>query len=105
MSTMVKLVEFHEDDFISDYEKTKVLEAAREFYKCSSKMAFKDEFWTHAVRINFLNSNTAKWDDVNYIVNRYRELLKTISDDEIDLTDAILSTYEDGNIEYRMDTV
>ena len=30
---------------------------------------------------------------------------KTISDDEIDLTDAILSTYEDDNIEYRMDTV
>ena len=67
---------------------------------------------------NVLNRNTGKWYAVNYFVNRCCQLLKidekqhdklyeeflefnTFSDDEIDLADAILSTYEDDNIEYR----
>ena len=54
------MVELHEDGFISDYDQTKVLEATREFDKRSLqyvliKMVFKDEFWAHAVWINFLN--------------------------------------------------
>lgn len=37
----------------------------------------------------------------------YEEFIdfKTLEDEEIDLTEAVLATYDDGSIEYRMDVI
>ena len=126
-STMMTLRRLYEEGLISKHDKFKQLEAAQAFYQSSleyvlKKMAFKDEFWIHAVWINFSNRKSAKWDSVNYFLTKYCDLLnmnerkydhlyeefqdfKLLNDDELDLSDAILTTYDDGSIEYRMDTI
>ena len=40
-----------------------------------NKIAFNEDFWFHAIWINFFNRKVAKWSDVNYFVERYHKLL------------------------------
>ena len=80
-------------------------------------MDANNEFWMHAVWINYLKRSKAKWEDVNYFIMKYQGLLafspsecdrlheefidfKSIGNDEIDLEEAVHTVYDDGSKEY-----
>ena len=79
-------------------------------------MDSKNEFWIHAVWIDFLERSNAKWSDIEFFLLSYPNVLKfsdsenerlyeefidfkTLEDEGIDLTEAVLATYDDGSIE------
>ena len=85
-------------------------------------MDSKHDFWIHNVWINFFNRENAHWDDVNYFVEGYESILnfdeysyellydqfheyKLVNENEIKLEEAIISEYNDGSKDYRMDTI
>ena len=124
LSTLNKLTN---DGSITQSQRKKLLTAAQAFYRESlvyvlEKMDANNEFWMHAVWVNFLKRNEASWEDVNYFIVKYHSLLglsstqydrlyeefidfKSIEDDEIDLEEAVHCIYDDGTKEYRMDTI
>ena len=70
---------FNEDDS-NQAQSDKYLLSAQSFYKESisyvlNKMGPKHDFWIHAVWINFFNRENARWDDVNYFVEKYESVL------------------------------
>ena len=75
------------------------------------KIAFNEDFWIHAIWINFLNIKKAKWGDVNYFMKRYQILFDEFQDFNsmgeygMDLSGEIWMTYDDDTNGYRMDTV
>ena len=89
------------------------------------KMDMTETFWQHAKWIDFFDRQNARWSDVEYFTNRFTAVLqfddqeierlfeefiefKSLSDDELPsnaLNDATISTYDDGSVEYRMDTI
>ena len=69
---------------------------------------------------NFFNRENEHWNDVNYLVERYQPILnfdeysykllydqfheyKLANENEINLEEAIISEYNDGSKDYRMD--
>ena len=62
-------------------------------------------FWIHAVWVYFFQRLSAKWSDVEYFIFSDSEQEKLYKEEEINLPDANLATYDDGHIEYRMDVM
>ena len=125
--TSTTLNKLTNDGTITQNQRRRMLTAAQAFYKESliyvlEKMDANNEFWMHAVWINYLKRSKAKWEDVNYFIMKYQRLLafspseydrlheefidfKSIGNDEIDLEKAVHTVYDDGSKEYRMDTI
>ena len=60
LSAMMKLFDLYEEGSITNEDKLKVFKAAQAFYKSSleyvlNKIAFNEDFWIHAIWINFFN--------------------------------------------------
>ena len=82
-----------------------------------------DSFWKYAQWIDCIECKNARWLDVEYFIKRYTNTLqfniyetkclyaqfvKYLSNDELptDISKVtILSEYDDGSVEYRMDTI
>ena len=126
-NTMLLLRRLFNEGDIDQAQSDKFLLSAQSFYKESllyvlNKMDSKHDFWIHDVWINFFNRENAHWDDVNYFVERYESILnfdeysyellydqfheyKLVNENEIKLEEAIISEYDDGSKDYRMDTI
>ena len=127
LNTMLLLRRLFNEGDIDQAQSDKFLLSAQSFYKESllyvlNKMDSKHDFWIHDVWINFFNRENAHWDDVNYFVERYESILnfdeysyellydqfheyKLVNENEIKLEEAIISEYDDGSKDYRMDAI
>ena len=127
LTSKSKLEKLLREGDITKQQYTRVLQACQAFYKASlnyvlEKMDSKNEFWIHAVWIDFFERSSAKWSDVHFFIHSYNTVVKfsdsdiewlfeqfidfkTLEDEEIDLSEAVLTTYDDGSIEYRMDII
>ena len=107
----------------SQYQKT--LRACQAFYRESllyvlTKM--NNIFWKHCQWIDYFNRTNASWESVHYFTTHFSNILhfseregdrlydefidyKSVTDEEFDLDEALLCSYDDGTNEYRMDVI
>ena len=127
LTSKSKLKQLLREGDIIKQQYTRVLQACQAFCKASlnyvlEKMDSKNEFWIHAVWIDFFERTNAKWSDVEFFILSFKTVLKfsdsdterlfeefidfkALEEKELELTEAILETYDDGSIEYRMDVI
>ena len=128
ITILADLLEGIDGEPISKTQHEKLLKACQGFYKSSlgyvmKKMDVNNEFWEHAMWINFFDRKKAKWSDVTYFVTKYKQLLnfteselkllyeeffdyKALFIQEVSLKDAIMErkkTTEEDEVQYRMD--
>ena len=130
ITILADLLEGIDGEPISKTQHEKFLKACQGFYKSSlgyamKKMDVNNEFWEHAMWINFFDRKEAKWSDVTYFVTKYKQLLnftesefmllyeeffdyKALFIQELPLKDAIMegkTTTEEDEVQYRMDVI
>ena len=119
-----------EDGDLSEGQRDKFSETAVVFYTENLqytllKMGVDSSFWEIAQWIDFQSRQDAKWSQVEYFVEKYKGFLqyndyemeklfeefidfKSLSDSEVSSAawkDAIVTEYNDGSKEYRIDTL
>ena len=78
--TLSTLNMLRNNSFITQSQRRKLLTAARAFYRDSflyvlEKVDANNEFWKHALRVNFLKRKEASWQGANYFIVKYHLLL------------------------------
>jgi hypothetical protein len=108
----------------SQYQKT--LRACQAFYRESLRYVLtkmhNNLFWKHCQWIDYFNRRNASWDSVQYFVTQFSNMLcfsenegdrlydefidyKSVVDEEFNLNEALLCSYNDGTNEYCMDVI